>query len=88
ADSFNDRVVKVPADGSGQVTVPTTGLLHPNGLALDSAGNLFVADFVNDRVVRIPADGGPQTTVPATGLSQPTGLAFDRRGDLYVSDSG
>ena len=81
--------MKVPANGGPQTTVPTTGLLHPAGLALNAAGDLFVADFVNDRVVKVPTGGGSQTTVPTTGLSQPTGLALTSGGgELYISDSG
>ncbi|EFL24877.1 non-specific serine/threonine protein kinase [Streptomyces himastatinicus ATCC 53653] len=69
ADSFNDRVVEIPADGSGlQITVPTTGLVHPDGLALDAHDNLYIADFVNDRVVVVPVDGGPQLTLPTAAV--------------------
>ncbi|MFI0816788.1 hypothetical protein ACH4TX_09780 [Streptomyces sp. NPDC021098] len=88
ADSFNNRVVRLPLNGGPQTTVPATGLLHPDGLAFDARRNLYIADLVNDRVVVVPADGGPQRTVPTAGLSEPTGLAFDRAGNLYVADSG
>jgi serine/threonine protein kinase, bacterial len=48
-------VVKLPA-GSGTPTVlPFTGLNWPGGVAVDSAGNLYVTDFGNNRVVKLPA---------------------------------
>ncbi|MEV6572404.1 hypothetical protein [Streptomyces sp. NPDC051577] len=88
SDYGNNRVLKVPADGSGgQSLVPTTDLLRPTGMVADAAGDLYVSDTGNNRVVRIPADGGPQTTVPTDGLSRPLGLALDAAGDLYIADS-
>jgi serine/threonine-protein kinase len=35
--------------------LPFTGLNSPNGVAVDTAGNLYVTDFGNDRVVKLPA---------------------------------
>ncbi|MFD8057981.1 hypothetical protein ACFXA0_20195 [Streptomyces cyaneofuscatus] len=72
-----------PRRRSGQVTVPTTGLLHPDGLALDGAGNLFIADFDNDRVVELPMRGG-QRPLPVAGPHTPAGLAVPQPGrDAY-----
>src|SRR5579884_3285883 len=58
---------------------------YPAGLALDTAGNLYVADTGNGVVRRI--SGGAITTVAAK-LSSPTGLALDASGHLYVSSPG
>ncbi|MER5732183.1 hypothetical protein ABT084_28270 [Streptomyces sp. NPDC002138] len=88
SDYGNDRVLRVPADGSGgQTVVPATGLVRPTGMAVDAAGALYVSDTGNNRVVRLPSDGGPQVTVATDGLSRPLGLALDGAGDLYIADS-
>ncbi len=55
-----------------QTTVPATGLDTPAGVAVDGAGNLFIANQGNSRVVKVPANGGAQTTV-GTGLNAPYG---------------
>ena len=74
-------------------------LYGPNGLALDPAGNLYIADTSNRRIRKVSngiittvvgngvagaaADGGPATS---SELSNPTALAIDAQGNLYVSD--
>jgi hypothetical protein len=55
-------------------------------VAVDGAGDVFIADTGNDRVVRVPADGGAQTTV-ASGLNTPVGVAVDGGGDVFIGDS-
>jgi len=76
----------VAAFGPGtQTTEPTRGLHYNVGLALDAAGDLFVADYVAGKVVKI-TPGGVQTTVPATGLTAPIGVAVDGAGDVFIVD--
>src|SRR5262249_308126 len=53
------------------------------GLALDAAGNPYVADSSKHSVFKYTADGMKSTF--ATGL-YPLGLCFDREGNLFVSD--
>ncbi|HUI08520.1 MAG TPA: PEP-CTERM sorting domain-containing protein [Verrucomicrobiae bacterium] len=57
---------------------------YPNGLAFDSAGNLYAS--YNNTVEKFTPSG--VGSVFATGLSSPTGLAFDSAGNLYVANSG
>ncbi len=65
-------------------------LNKPSGMALDSAGNLYIADSGNNRVRKV--SNGVITTVSGGGvgaqLSNPTGVAVDTSGNLYIADSG
>lgn len=68
-------------------TVALTGFVNPAGIAVDAAGNLFVADASKNAVDKIAA--GSQTLSPmGSGLSTPSGVALDANGDLYIADSG
>ena len=72
------------------------------GIAVDSQGNIYVADADNSRVRKITTDGVIHT-VAGTGvhgftgdggpanqaaLNQPYGLAVDFAGNLYIADLG
>jgi hypothetical protein len=81
------------------IPATTAGLYFPDGLAMDSAGNLYIADSGNYRVRKVSAATGIITTVagdgefgydgisdniPATtALVSPFGLALDIAGNLY-----
>ena len=61
----------------------------PNGVAVDAAGDLFIAEGgngYNGQVLKVPANGGAPTTV-GTGLNYPQGLAVDGAGDLFIADN-
>jgi sugar lactone lactonase YvrE len=68
-----------------QTTVPASGLSFPGGVAVDGAGDVFIADTNDNRVVEVPAGGGPQTTV-GSGLYYPYGVAVDGAGDVFIAD--
>src|SRR5262249_50413425 len=56
-------------------------------LAVDSSGNVYVADTVDGTVsVYPPGASSPSATI--TSLQYPKGLAVDKRGNLFVSDAG
>ena len=62
-------------------------LANPTGVAVDAAGDVFIADQYNGRVVEVPADGGSQSTV-GNFPYDPTGVALDATGNLFVLTSG
>jgi sugar lactone lactonase YvrE len=81
--------VSLALDGGGQSVVPAAGLGAVTGIAVDAAGNKFIADPANNRVVELPAQpaNAAQTTV-GTGLSAPQGVAVDIAGNVYIADTG
>lgn len=109
SDSGNNRIRRFTAGGD-IVTLAGGGvccdlgdgdpaaaanLNNPAGLALDSFGNIYIADSGNQRIRSVTAQNGIITTVAGTGvagpgtnqLSGPAGVAVDSRGGLYVADA-
>jgi sugar lactone lactonase YvrE len=92
-----------PADGVGDGGLATDAHLDlPEQIALDGAGNLFIADNHGCRIRRV-GPVGIITTVAGSGqsgfsgdggpaaqaqLSGPFGLALDQAGNLFFSDTG
>ncbi|HEY3444465.1 MAG TPA: BACON domain-containing carbohydrate-binding protein [Paludibaculum sp.] len=88
--------------GDGQAAT-SAQLANPKGIAIDAAGNLFIADRNNNRVRKVNALTGIIQTVAGTGvagvngdgaaaisaqLSYPSELRIDSNGDLLFSDGG
>jgi len=67
--------------------VALTGLSHPFGVAIDSAGTLYVSDSANNRVIAVAAGTGQPVVLPFNGLWEPCGVAVDHAGTVYVADS-
>ena len=78
----------------------SAGLLEPEAVAVDAAGNVYIADFHNERIRRVDRNGTITTFagggatyegdgIPATSstIFEPDGLAFDSTGNLYFAES-
>ncbi|HUK19828.1 MAG TPA: IPT/TIG domain-containing protein, partial [Bryobacteraceae bacterium] len=116
ADSNNYCIRKITTDGiihtvAGKITAsgysgdggPATSALMgaPFGIALDAAGNLYIADTSNNRIRMVSAATGIITTVAGNGqqgdggdggqatsaqLNDPEGVAVDAAGAIYISE--
>ncbi len=116
SETYGNRVRKVTPDGiistiagtgqggySGDGGPATAAQLNgPDGLALDSAGNLYVADTYNGLVRLVTPDGTIRTIAGSAGLmgysgdggpaatarmNYPWGVAVDSAGNVYVADT-
>jgi sugar lactone lactonase YvrE len=73
----------------GQLTMPANSVQYPSGVALDSAGDVFVSDWGSNRVINLPWTGtsfGQQITVPFEGLDGSYGVAVDSKGNVFTAD--
>lgn len=114
ADSNNECIRKISAgiittvagngfEGfGGDNGLATAAMLDtPMGIAVDAAGNLYIADTNNQRVRMVSAGTGVITTIAGTGiagfnsdgaalsteLASPSGLTLDASGTLYIADA-
>jgi serine/threonine-protein kinase len=85
--SSGQTAQSAPPAGATAV-LPFSGLNSPRGVAVDSAGNVYVADAGNGRVLELAASAGSPTELPFTGLGNPSGVAVDTAGAVYVTNSG
>ncbi len=114
ADRSNQRIRKVSPEGiittvAGNGTYGYDGdggraksaqLANPVGVAVDAAGNLWIADNMNNRIRKVTpegmistaagashygGDGGPGTSAL---LESPGSVALDAAGNLYIADEG
>ena len=81
---------------------PSADMNRPYGVAVDNAGNVYIADAYNDVVRKVAASGGTISTFAgfgvegqggdggaATGalLDTPTAVVLDAAGNLYIADT-
>jgi sugar lactone lactonase YvrE len=85
--------------GSTDGTGTAARFQGPVGIAIDGAGDLYVADQINNTIRKVTAAGVVTTVAGAVGtpggvdgtgtaahFNEPTGVAIDSAGDLYIAD--
>jgi len=114
ADEFNNRIRKITRAGiistvagtgtagySGDGGAATSAKINmPWGVAVDAAGNLYIADTSNARIRMVNTSGTISTvagngtanyngdgTATSAELDFPTGVTVDARGNLYIADA-
>jgi sugar lactone lactonase YvrE len=86
----NGTIYRTPKGGGAPVEV-ASGLTTPHQLAIDGAGNLYVADSGTNEIVEFPgasSGSGITGTAIVSGLTGPKGVAVDASGNLYIAETG
>jgi len=85
-----DCVVEVTQAGvTSELSTGSLTLSNPTAVALDGAGDVYIADYGNSRVVEVTAAGA--ASVLSTGsltLNGPMGVAVNGAGNVYIADYG
>ena len=96
-------IATIAGGGNGNGDPATgTSLSSPVGIALDAAGDIFIADSANNVIREVNASTKVITTVAGNGLpgytgdggqataallDDPSGIAVDAAGDIFIADS-
>ena len=103
-DTNNHRIQKFDSTGSLLLQIPPSGsgtnnnssvdgsFYHPQGIAIDSSGNIWVADTFNNRIQKFNSAGVYQSKFGTLGngdnqFNTPRGIATDSSGNIWVADT-
>ena len=113
ADTYNHLIRKITSSGAVTTLAGTAGISgfsdgvgtnakfnYPHGVAVDSSGNVYVADTHNQLIRKITSSGTATTLAGTAGISgstdgvgtnakfnSPIGVAVDSSGNVYVADT-
>jgi DNA-binding beta-propeller fold protein YncE len=68
-------------------TLVSSGLLDPEGVAVDHSGNVYIADSGNQAIKEWTVANNTVATLVASGLVYPSGVAVDGERNVYISDT-
>ena len=114
ADALNNTIRKVTSSGAVTTLAGSAGnpgsadgtggaarFYYPVGVALDTSGNLYVADYYNSTIRKVTSVGVVTTLAGSAGnpgsangtgsaaqFNGPTGVAVDSAHNVFVTDSG
>lgn len=94
-DATDGWIVRYAPDGKllGRFGGPAVGFYHPRSIAVDAAGNYYVADTGTGHVVIFDPTGNLVEKVDlnrekASKPIQPVGIAVNSEGRIYITDAG
>ena len=115
ADTNNSVIRKISSGGAVTLIAGTSGATgnvdnsdplqatfdHPQGIAVDSSGNIYIADTNNSTIRKIAVGGGVTTIAGSAGVTgttdgagvttalfnSPQSLTIDTSGNLYIADT-
>jgi streptogramin lyase len=73
---------------SALMTLASSGLSQPCGVAVDGTGNVYFSDGGHNAIKEWSAASGSVTTLVSSGLNNPCGVAVDGAGNVYIADPG
>jgi sugar lactone lactonase YvrE len=90
--AYNNGTVYRTPKGGGAAQEVASGLTAPHQLAIDGAGNLYVADSGTNEIVQFLGASSASSAITGTpfvsGLTSPKGVAVDALGNLYITETG
>jgi hypothetical protein len=81
------HVVKLAVGSNNSTVLPFAHINGDGGMAVDTAGNVYVGDYNNNRVLELAAGSDTPTVLPFTHLHGVIDIAVDAAGGVYVVDA-
>ena len=92
--TISGQLLTITQAGSNYTAAPepatalvSSGLNLPAGVAVDKAGNVYIADANNNAIKKWTPTNNTVTTLVSNDLSQPYGVAVDGAGNVYIADT-